>query len=348
MSNQTATQNQNPPPVRPKGVPDIANEMLEIALAKRRNTKPAGFRASEIGFPCLRYLCYTQTHWKQRAAPSSGLQGIFATGGDIETIAYRNLSKIAEKYPEFTVARQQETLSDPESGIVGHTDGVVMVENEAVAILEVKSVGYRYNSLHDVESLHSWSIAEKWLYQCQIYMHMSNMHMSNMPMSKLEWTALLLINKLNHYDTKVIWIPYNEKQANYLRNNAIAAKKYLEKNEEPEKINDITYCKGCPFEHVCLPEIQASASANITSPDVLDAWERQKELAKASLEHARVKRIVDKAVKDALPACGEPQYKQPETVTIGEDTLHFEGAKRTIQPTAGGTTFYWRRVKKES
>jgi hypothetical protein len=323
---------------------DIDGGIRALAAAKRRLSKPSGNRASEIGAPneCLRKLVYARTHWDQRALPDEGLQGIFETGNEVEQIVSRNLIALGQQ-DGFRLVETQKPLAWDVYDIVCHPDGFLAdpQTGKYISGLEVKSVGYRYPSLRDIDSLMAWPISAKWYGQCQVGLLTANAAPLNMD---LEWWLLLLVNKVNLFDTRSIWIPFDYEFAEKLVKRAEAVNRHVADKTLPDKTTDHRLCGRCPFAHVCMPDIETPGNTCIIdNADVTDALVRMKELTPQADEYAAMERIVTQAVKATLPECKPEEVGEIRFVQIGETVIQYVGQKRTSKPSQGITTFFWRK-----
>lgn len=327
---------------------DIDGGIRALAGAKRRISKPSGNRASEIGAPneCLRKLVYTRTHWSDRALPDEGLQGIFETGNEVEQIVSRNLIALGQQ-DGFRLVETQKPLAWDAYQIVCHPDGFLLdpVGGRYIAGLEIKSVGYRYPSLRDIDSLMTWPISARWYGQCQIGLITANCSPVNMD---LEWWLLLLVNKVNLFDTRSIWIPFDYEYAEKLISRAEEINQHVAAQTLPDRTTDHRLCGRCPFGHVCMPDlVTVGNTCIIDNADVTDALARMKEIEPQADEYAALERILSQAVKATLPECRPEEVGETRFVQIGEVVIEYTGQKRTTKPSQGGTCFYWRKQTKE-
>lgn len=317
-------------------LPNFDGAIRELACKNRRVSKPSGNRASEIGAPneCLRKLVYARTHWDQRRQPDDTLMGIFQTGNEVEEIVVRNLVNIG-RHDGFRLIETQKTLEYPEYEIVGHCDGLIEVDNEIVAGIEIKSVGQRFVALKDVESLLSWDISAKWYGQAQIYMMLSGVKL---------W-ALLLVQKNNLYNTRTIWIELDEEFADKILDRAKKINEHIEAGTLPDKINDPRKCDTCQFAHICMPDLDTTGkSVAILDEDIAAALDRMDELSSAKSEYDKCEKMVNQ-VKQFLPKAGPETVEDFFTVRVIDKRLCFVGRKRTTAPSKGGTSFFWQRHK---
>lgn len=316
----------------------IDEATLDLVASNRQLYKPSGNRASEIGNinDCLRRLVYARTHWDQRKLPSPSLAGIFETGKEVEQVDLRNLSRIGRDRG-FEVVESQKSMSWDEYQIVGHCDGLISVNNEIVAGLEIKSVGYRYGSLNSIESLMSWDIAAKWFGQAQIYMLLSN---------NPHW-LMRLVSKVNLWDTRSLWLTLDLEYAEQVLKHVESINRHIKEGILPDRTDDTRKCERCDFAHLCLPELDYSQNTmRITAPDVIDARARVNDLAKTNLEYNRMDRLIKSAVKSTLPEPTLETVGQQIIVEVGDEKIVYVGRQRTTKPSQGGTTFNWQQDKK--
>ena len=314
--------------------PDFDTAFRELACKNRRVSKPSANRASEIGAPneCLRKLTYSRTDWDKRSQPDDYLMGIFQTGNEVEQIVTRNLIDIG-RHKGFQLIETQKTLEWPEYQIVGHCDGLIQVDGKTVAGMEIKSVGARFESLKDVESLMMWDIAAKWYGQAQTYMLLENLPL---------W-ALLLVQKNNLYNTRTLWLELDYEYAERIVKRAETVNGHIAAGTFPDQINDPRLCLRCPFAHICMPDLQGLDNSHmIDDDDVAAAITRMGELKEAKQEYDRCEKKAGE-IKAFLPEATVDTVSVAHLLHVGEHMLYYVGSKRTIQPTAGGTTFYWRK-----
>jgi len=295
---------------------DIATEMNEAILSHVKalgKVSPCrSNRASEIGHPCLRYLCYTRVAWRDKSVPDPTLQIIFNDGNLHERATTRIIEDAG-----YEIAETQKSFEWPLHQITGHIDGKVYarVEGKRESIpIEIKSCNdATFRTINSQEDLYSgkrfW--VEKWGGQIQTYLLLDDKPHG----------LLILKNKApaGVFPIKVIPISLDYERAERLIQRAEAVNEVVEVwvAEEaksgtspealeallPERVSpDEALCGRCPFLHRCMgvrtfgPELII-----LTEDELLDLAIRREELYPLQAEYKEK----DKRLKTALKNLGE-------------------------------------------
>ena len=281
-------------------IPNLA-EQLDGQIEEWGNSKPSGHRASEVGFPCARYLVHAQKDWQARPAADIGLRRMFREGNSHERQIMAQLIGMGAE-----VWGQQDTMRWDELNINGRPDGKIYFDGHKgpYAILEIKTTNtYCYSALNTpLDFLEYSALTIKWYGQIQLYMLLGNTEWATMLIKDRQWGSIKQIN----FDLDV---DYAEKILQRIE----LANKYLAGDGYPDKINKPELCSRCSFAHVCMPDLRLDGSL-----DVIDDEEVERlvaELQETAEAHKRHENI-NKQLKSRLPdqggeyICGDWLIKQ--------------------------------------
>jgi hypothetical protein len=176
--------------------------------------------------------------------------------------------------------------------LTGHIDGLLIHDSEAMPF-DVKSVNphdfQRIGSARDLASSgKAW--LQKWPAQVLLYCLMSN-H---------ERGFLYLKNKIT-FEPKVIWFDLNDAAtldyAEGILRRLETINRHVREGTLPPVHDDPDTCRGCPFFHVCLPEIKREALELLESTELEAKLRRRAELEAAAREYEALDREVRQALQ---------------------------------------------------
>jgi CRISPR/Cas system-associated exonuclease Cas4 (RecB family) len=244
----------------------IIEKIYESKEKKRKIAPVNSNRASELGHPCLRYLCYLRIKWSEKALPSLHQQLIFDEGRNQERAVIMDLMDAG-----FEVIEQQRTMYWDKFNLVGHIDGKILIDGKGIPF-EVKSLNpYIFetiNSIKDMLNHRKWWV-RKYPYQLLLYLLLAN-----------EPEGLYILKNKSSGELKEIWVR--------LEDHLELAEEALKKCEEiekciknkilPDRINDEEVCNSCPFAHICLPELTRPAMSIEENSQILEMLEEREAL----------------------------------------------------------------------
>jgi len=277
--------------------PDI-QEALDVYLEKQKDVYPCRVnRISQIGHECERFLYYSRHNWKDQVPPNNRLQGAFSTGNILEPVIERIISEVgASAVPAFRIVGAQTPTDDRllnNFQISGSIDGFLQVKGHqdwfTAGVVDIKTSSPNvFATLDGVESLSRYAWTKRYIAQLTLYALAHNQ----------EHCVLLFVNKSNLYDMKLIGWQLDMGFAESLLQKAKRVNEALEKDEPPEKVNDPNICKGCQFEHICIPEFTVGDGVAISTDEDLEALLiRREELSETSKEARAVDRQIDKKLE---------------------------------------------------
>lgn len=207
---------------------------IHNAISKQQPEKPRKYLgASSISDPCHRKLWYSLNGY-QGEPNKPKLQITFDIGRKLEDMLLNYLSNagilvmsIEQFYQDSSVPYLQ-----------GHVDGVILLEDESKAILELKTANDASFNKFKKDGLLKWS--ESYYSQVQSYMGMSGIHKA----------VLLCINK-NTSDLHHQWVQFDEIFYECLVRKASAISLA---EEPPERISQSPFffgCSQCRYKGIC-------------------------------------------------------------------------------------------------
>jgi len=252
-------------------------------------------RASEVGFPCERYLVYSITNWRDRQPHSAETELIFEGGRVIEDLAIQDLTdagfKVYRPEPDKACAEAKPALS-------GHIDVRVDFGDGKVYTGEIKGLNHidfcKINSIYDMQhSRKPW--LRKYPPQLMTYLYIKGE----------ERGFFMLVDKLT-FMPKFIWVDLDLPYMDEILQKTERVEAHIKNKTLPEQIDDPEICEKCAFAHICLPQINRAELEIIIDPALEEMLARRDELKDAASEYTEV----DKAVK--------AKFGEREKLCIGE------------------------------
>ena len=227
-----------------------------IALTPEPSRPRHVHRISDVGHPCERYLYYAIVEWDKRPPVDPFLQGVFNTGNLLEAEMFRFFnSEVGPKMdPPMCLIKPVPGPTDKllsKYRISGTPDWTLCLDGhtvEPLGILDGKSVSENaYHRYTDLESLRKSPWASKYDPQVQLYNFAND----------YECGGLLFYNKLNPYhEWKLIDVPVDFGYVESVLQKCERVNKCIDEKKAPRKINEPFWCKTCPFESFCIPELE--------------------------------------------------------------------------------------------
>jgi hypothetical protein len=313
--------------------PDIQADIERELRSQARVSSHKENWASDLGDPCERKLYYYRTEWDKLEPADPRLQGIFNTGHEIEALAIHNFNAVGMRStPKWELLKHKFKLNDAllsEYRISANPDVGLWVKEfptrpgKIIGPVEIKgftpAVFDRVNVPKDFER-YSW--AHRYRPQLTIYELGTN--------SETGWW--LLVNKANHWQTKLIELPLDLEYTEGLLQKARRVNVAVDSGEPPAKINDPDVCPSCPFASLCCPEYTTGRDFEAVDNAELSAiLDRMGELEETSAElkdlEGRRDRLITKG-KDIL---------------CGKWLVRWKRIEGTRKPSKGGPYTSWRK-----
>jgi hypothetical protein len=195
--------------------------------------------------------------WAKRPPVEPSLQGIFNTGNllEKEMFSFFNTEVGPRMDPPMCLIKPVKSETDKllrQYNISGTEDWHLCIDGhtvEPVGILDGKSCSENaYRRWTDLESLRKSPYAYKYSPQVQIYNFANN----------YECGGLLFYNKTNPYhDWKLIDVPVDFEYVESVLQKCDRVNKAIKDEVKPPRICEPFWCKACPFESICLPELES-------------------------------------------------------------------------------------------
>jgi len=285
---------------------DISSGIKAVLKRSKRRFPQHVNRISALDDPCVRRLYYMRTAWDKPGDIDDRLQGIFNTGNALEPVIERIVSEVgAENTPRWRIVGQQMTTNDgllKKYQISGTIDGLLQIEQEpgrwvTVAVVDIKTMSANvYATIHDYDSLSRYPWTRKYRGQVMLYALAHN----------IEGCCLLLVNKQNLYDMKLLSFPVDMAYCEELLQKAEAVNKAIETNEPPPQLSDPDECPRCAWFSFCCPPVSTGGNLQVVDNAELEAiLDRIDELSPASEELSELEARRDALLtKGSDIACG--------------------------------------------
>lgn len=244
-------------------------------------------RISDVGHPCERYLYHAIVDWAKRPPVEPSLQGIFNTGNMLEKemFVFFNAEVGPRMDPPMCLIKPTKSETDKllrQHKISGTEDWHLCIDGhtvEPIGILDGKSCSENaYRRYTDIDSLRRSPYAYKYSPQVQLYNFANN----------FERGGLMFYNKTNPYhDWRIIDVPVDFGYVEGVLQKCDRVNKAIDNGKEPPKICEPFWCTTCPFEPICLPELEVSGSGQVlnTSDELEQMVQRLMELKPLASEY---------------------------------------------------------------
>ena len=262
------------------------NAKLFKAKADKITIYPVrNIRASNLGFPCERYLFLLIKYWQEQKPHDVGLQNIFDLGNTLEEHTIKN---IKEAGFEVITPTQRSWQIEVKGGIItGREDIRIKDENGELLPVEIKGISpFEYDKLNSVDDFLKSKRSYIKGYPAQLFVYM--LHFGK------EKGFFALTNKLTG-ETKFIEVPFDYDLGEQYLSKAERVYKALASDEAPEACEDISTCETCSMAHIC--GIQRRKATDIDLDDELDALiDKKQELAAAKKQYEEVDAEIKKRI----------------------------------------------------
>lgn len=264
------------------------NAKLFKAKAEKIKVYPVrNLRASNLGYPCERYLYLLIKHWEEQKPHDVGLQNIFDLGNSLEEHTIKN---IKEAGFEVITPTQRSWQVDVRGGIItGREDVRIKDEHGELLPVEIKGISpFEFDKLNSVDDFLKSKRPYIQGYPAQLFVYM--LHFGK------EKGFFALTNKLTG-QTKFIDVPLDYDYGEKMLSKAERIYRALADDEPPEACDDISICESCALAHICGECRRV--------PTDIDLDEELDELINRKQELAEVKKEYDKIDKEIKQKVGE-------------------------------------------
>ena len=262
------------------------NAKLFKAKADKITVYPVrNIRASNLGYPCERYLYLLIKHWEEQKPYDVGLQNIFDLGNTLEEHTIKN---IKEAGFEVITPTQRSWQMDVKGGIISGREDVRMKdENGELIPVEIKGISpFEFDKLNSVNDFLKSKKSYIQGYPAQLYVYM--LHFGK------EKGFFALTNKLTG-ETKFIEVPFDYDLGEQYLAKAERVYEALASDEIPEACEDISICENCPMAHICGLQRRIPTDVDIDG-ELDDLINKKQELASAKKEYEEIDAMIKKKV----------------------------------------------------
>lgn len=271
----------------------LTTQYYEYKRSQCHSARSAYTRASDLGHPCIAYLCWTRLAGEKAETPDKVLACIFAEGRVQEQAVISDLLSLG-----YEIQQAQRAVYWEKFEISGHIDGWLYKQGEKAVLIEIKSVSphafSKFQTVEDIKAAKQYFYV-KWISQLQVYMLMES----------VETSWLILKNKATG-ELRVIEVPLDYELAESLIKKAEQVKALVsitEPNLGPVKANNIDLCEGCQFRTICMPSIDAGAGAKaFNDPEMEAALDRRAEVQANAKEYSDLDDEIKEKAKRAFEA----------------------------------------------
>lgn len=262
------------------------NAKLFKAKADKITIYPVrNIRASNLGYPCERYLFLLITRWEEQKPIDVGLQNIFDLGNTLEEHTIRN---IKEAGFELITPTQRSWQMNVKGGIItGREDVRIKDENGELLPVEIKGISpFEYDKLNSVDDFLRSKRPYIRAYPAQLFVYM--LHFGK------EKGFFALTNKLTG-ETKFIEVPFDYDLGETYLAKAERVYSALASDEIPDACEDISVCEGCAMAQICGNMRRVPTDVDLDD-ELDDLINKKQELAAAKKEYEDVDAQIKKKI----------------------------------------------------
>ena len=225
--------------------PDIPAIMDQHKQSKITVWPVRSNRASQIGDECLRKLVYYRTDWDKMTPHGLALQYIFDEGNEQEASLTTELQEALKK-EGIQFIEQQKGIQIEGTEISGKIDGKIARQRQYLPT-DIKSCSpVVWDNLETTKDFNKFSWTKKYPAQVLVYMYAEAepggiLLLKNKSTGRLKQFNLVLDD----------WLDYVEELL--VKDRLI--REHMQEGTLPEKLNDPDHCTGCPFAHICGPDL---------------------------------------------------------------------------------------------
>ncbi len=252
--------------------------------------------ASQMGDPCLRKLVYFRTSWEKRTPHDVDLQYIFDEGHDQEANLTIELQK-SLRAEDIQFMEQQKRIEIEGTDISGKIDGTLVYNGQYFPV-DLKSCDPNvWSSLREEhpEDFDKYNWTKKYPAQLLLYMYAENAEggmffLKNKSSGKVKQFSLRLHDYLDYIESLL------KKDADI--------KNHMTNKTLPKKLNNPDVCKGCPFEHICGPDLEFNGIDFEHNPELENRLNRITELKPFVSEYNKIDGQIKPMIKGKSFNCG--------------------------------------------
>lgn len=311
------------------------NGISEILKTKKKSFPQHVNRISALDDDCLRRLYYMRHDWDKAEPTDDSLQGIFETGHILEPVIERIVSEVGLlSSPRWRIVGTQTTTNDrllKEYQISGTIDGFLQVETDGQwvtkGVVDIKTMSPNvYPRINSYADLLKYSWTRKYRGQLMLYALAHN----------YETCFILMVNKANLYDIKVIEFPVDMAYCDGLLEKAKQVNQAIASETPPQGINDLKECKNCRYFSFCCPSINTGGNMELVDNAELESiLDRMAELEPACDEYNELEKM-----RDAL-------LQQGKDWTVGNWIIQWKEIQKSFKPQPAKDGFVrveWRKT----
>ncbi len=241
---------------------DIKSGLAAVLASNQRRWPCHVNRVSALDDPCLRKLYYMRAAWDKATPIDTGLAGVFATGNILEPVIERIVSEVgAATDPIWRIVGTQTPANDAllkEYQISGTIDGFLQVEERGlfstIGVVDIKTMSPNiYPRINCYANLSRYPWTRRYRGQLMLYALAHNQ----------ERCWLLLVNKGNLYDMKLVGFDVDMGYCDELLAKAKAVNEAIAKGDPPDGVNDPNVCDRCAWLSYCAPDISTGGDLEI-------------------------------------------------------------------------------------
>ncbi|MFA4972148.1 MAG: hypothetical protein WC683_06015 [bacterium] len=291
---------------------DIQSGIQAVLESRKRRFPQHVNRISSLDDPCVRRLYYMRAAWDKAASTPTSLQGVFETGNILEPVIERIVLEVGmANTPPWRIVGAQMPTNDRllrAYNIAGTIDGLlqeqVMMEHthfpqwDTLGVVDIKTMSPNvYARIEEADDLRRYQWTARYLGQVMLYSLAHN----------LDTGYLLLVNKQNLWDMKLIAVPVEMEHCERLLQKAQEVNEAIGSQCPPEGCNNVDICPTCAWYSYCVPDLMGKGNLQIVdSEELAVVLDRLDELKGQAAEISELESDRDRLlVKGQDVVCGQ-------------------------------------------
>ena len=264
-------------------IPNVVKAIDESLAAEIQKYPINANHASRLGHPCLRYLVYRRTNWKDARAFTIQSKRKMEDGNVHEKDILTKMEKAG-----FNVICQQKYFKWDKYNITGRMDGILSKDRREFPF-EIKSMDtYGFQSIDTAEDFKKRDYFKTYLTQLNLYL-----------LSENKEDGFFILKDRNQCELKQVNIKLDYEIAESAVKAAETVNKHVTAGTYPDRIRYCNTCKFCEYKHICLDGIENAGGLEVyDDAETAQLIKRMKELEPGKKEyegiHKKIKTMFNK------------------------------------------------------
>jgi CRISPR/Cas system-associated exonuclease Cas4 (RecB family) len=301
----------------------IVTKRTDVLKAKINRYPKRAFTCSDI-HECDRYMIHSVLDWDKRELHDAGLQAIFDAGNKEEENVKNRIGY--ELGLEFVEAQSPFEIKNNLGEVIasGKIDGKILWHGKAVPV-EIKSMNENsFNMINTLDDFKKKPLYRKYLRQMQLYLYGNSQE-----------AGLFIIS--NFRTEKIILVTLDYGECEYILSRLERLWEMKKKHQYPDPEYKPELCDRCPFQSICLTDVDNKPADFINNEALEEMLERREQLIAAKKEYDDIdeqikttfKQIPHAFVGSSFEITGKEQVRKSYDTKAMPDDIKAPYAKET-------------------